>query len=292
MPEAVLAGGELAYLILKTAHGLFQRGPRELVDGERQQVETLARRQHRLETLVLSAPEARDVVVPQATLETAYAEIRGRYPDEVDFHNDLIDNGLNPALLMKSLERELKVEAVLDKEASRAARVSDIDVELYYHYHPEQFTRPETRRTRHILITINESMPENTRQRARQRIDAIADRLARDPRRFEEQALKHSECPTAMQGGLLGDARRGQLFPELDALLFSMRAGEIAPVTESTLGFHLLLCESIQPAGPIPLHLAKPRIREMLEERRRQICRSAWVKRLGRSEGPPIPMRA
>lgn len=281
MTEPPRAGSDLAYLILKTAHGLFHRGPRDLADEERRQVETLARRQHRLETLVLSAPEARDVVVPRATLEAAYAEIRGRYPDEVDFLDDLADNGLDPASLLESLGRELKVDAVLDKEGSRAARVSDIDVELYYHYHPEQFTRPETRRARHILITVNEDMPDNTRARARERIDAIAVRLARDPRRFEEQALKHSECPTAMNGGLLGDARRGQLYPELDALLFAMEAGEIGPVTESPMGFHILLCEHIQPAGPVPLHQVKAKIREMLESRRRQTCQKAWLKRLG-----------
>lgn len=281
MTEHPRAGSDLAYLILKTAHGLFHRGPRDLADEERRQVETLARRQHRLETLVLSAPEARDVVVPRATLEAAYAEIRGRYPDEVDFLDDLADNGLDPASLLESLGRELKVDAVLDKEGSRAARVSDIDVELYYHYHPEQFTRSETRRARHILITVNEDMPENTRVRARERIDAIAVRLARDPRRFEEQALKHSECPTAMNGGLLGDARRGQLYPELDALLFAMEAGEIGPVTESPMGFHILLCEHIQPAGPVPLHQVKAKIREMLESRRRQTCQKAWLKRLG-----------
>ena len=281
MTESARAGNDLAYLILKTAHGLFHRGPRDLADEERHQVETLARRQHRLESLVLSAPEARDVVVPGATLETAYAEIRGRYPDEADFLNDLADNGLDPASLLESLGRELKVDAVLDKEGSRAARVSDIDVELNYHYHPEQFTRPETRRARHILVTINEDMPENTRTRARERIDAIAARLAKDPSRFEEQALKHSECPTAMNGGLLGDARQGQLYPELDALLFTLEAGETGPVTESPMGFHILLCEHIQPAGPVPLHQVKANIREMLESRRRQTCQKVWLKRLG-----------
>ncbi len=278
--EPPRAGSDLAYLILKTAHGLFHRGPRDLADAERQQVETLARRQHRLETLVLSAPEARDVVVPRATLEAAYAEIRGRYPDEADFLDDLADNGLDPTSLLESLDRELKVDAVLDKEGARAAQVSDIDVALYYHYHPEQFTRPEIRRARHILITINEDMPENTRARARERIDVIAARLARDPGRFKEQALKHSECPTAMNGGLLGDARQGQLYPELDALLFAMEAGQIGPVAESPMGFHLLLCEQIQPAGPVPLHQVKAKIREMLEGRRRQSCQRAWLKRL------------
>ncbi len=284
MTEPSRGGGELAYLLLKTAHGLFGRGPQSLDQAERQRAETLARRQHSLETLVLSAPEARDVVVPEATLRDALAEISGRYPDEVEFHNDLADNGLNHAGLVAALNRELKVEAILEKEASRAAKVSDIDVELYYHYHPDQFTRPETRRARHILITINEDMPDNTRAKARERIDAVAARLVKEPGRFEEQALKHSECPTAMQGGLLGDARKGQLYPELDALLFTLEAGQIGPVTESPLGFHILWCEAVTPAGKVPLHQIKPKIREMLETRRRQICQKAWLKRLGQKE--------
>lgn len=284
MTEPPRAGGDLAYLVLKTAHGLFGRGPLALEGHERHKVETLAKRQHDLETLVLSAPEARDVVVPEATLNAALAEIRSRYPDEAEFRNDLASNGLTPADLLQALNRELRTDAILDKEASRAARVSDIDVELYYLCHPEQFTRPELRRARHILITINEGVPDNTRDKARQRIDAIAARLARDPARFEEQALKHSECPTAMRDGLLGDARRGQLYPELDALLFSLEAGQIGPVTESPLGFHLILCEAILPAGKVPLHQVKPKVREMLESRRRRICQGAWLKRLGQGD--------
>lgn len=280
MNEISHAGGDLAYLILKTAHGLFGKDPQALATEERKQAETLAMRQHDMEILVLSTPEAGDVIVPQATLEAALAEIRDRYADEVEFHNDLTENRLTPANLVESLRRELKVEAILDKVGSRAAKVSDIDVELYYHFHPEQFTRPETRRTRHILITINEAMPENTRENARLRIDAIAARLAKEPGRFEEQALKHSECPTAMNGGLLGDARKNQLYPELDALLFALDADQIGPVTESPLGFHILLCEAIHPAGKLPLNQIQPIIREMLESRRRQICRKAWLKRL------------
>ncbi|MEW5789053.1 MAG: nitrogen fixation protein NifM [Pseudomonadota bacterium] len=284
MVETARQDGELAYLLLKTANSLFGRSPAALAGEERGRVETLARRQHRLETLVLSAPEARDVVVPQATLEAALAEIRSRYPDEVELHNDLADNGLTLAGLTQAMERELKVEAILDKEASRAATVSDIDVELYYHYHPEQFTRPETRRTRHILVTINEDMAENHRDAARQRIDGIAARLAKDPRRFEEQALKHSECPTALNGGLLGDVKRGQLYPELDAQLFTLEAGQIGPVVESPVGFHVLFCEAIQPEGKVPLGPIKAKVREMLENRRKQICRKAWLKRLGEAQ--------
>jgi len=119
---------------------------------------------------------------------------------------------LDTAGFAVALERELKVEAILEKVATRAAKISDMDVELYYQFHPEQFRRPETRLARHILVTINDSIAENTRAAARQRIEAIATRLAKEPQRFEEQALKHSECPTALDGGKLGDLPRANSF--------------------------------------------------------------------------------
>ncbi len=270
----------LAYLELKTAQTLFGKAPSELAEAEREKVRHLADRQHGLEARVLRSPEARDTVVPEASLQAALEEIRKRYPEADEFSADLARNGLDPEAYLQALERELRVEAVLEKVGSRASRVSEIDVELYYQYHPDQFRREETRRARHILVTLNPDLAENTPEVSRGRIDAIAARLAKDPKRFEEQALKHSECPTALQGGLLGDMPRGKLYPELDAALFAMVVGQISGVLESPLGYHLLLCEAIQPARVLKLEQARGPIRAMLEQNRRRICQQAWMKQL------------
>jgi peptidyl-prolyl cis-trans isomerase C len=182
---------------------------------------------------------------------------------------------------MAALERELKVDAILEKIGSRAAEVSDVDVDLYYHYHPEQFQRPETRRVRHILVTVNPALPDNDPELARQRIEAIAARLAKEPTRFEEQALKHSECPTALHGGLVGEVPRGQLYPELDAVLFELSEGDLSEVVESPLGYHLVRCEAITPPGVLTQEQAREPIRRMLEARRKRLCQQAWIKQLG-----------
>jgi len=176
------------------------------------------------------------------------------------------------------MERELKVEAILEKVATHAEKINDVDVELYYRYHPDQFRRPETRLARHILVTINESIAENTRTAARKRIDAIAARLSKDPARFEEQALKHSECPTALDGGKLGDLPRGKLFPELDKALFELKSGEVSGVLESDLGFHILRCDAITEASVLTLEQAHGHIRKLLEQRRKRVCQQAWLK--------------
>ena len=275
MPETALA-----YLELKTAQSLFGKSPTELAEDERQRVRALADRQYGLEARVLRAPEAGDAMVPAASLQAAFEEIRKRYAEEDEFIADLARNGLDQAAFNAALERELRVEAILEKVGARAPQVSEIDVELYYHYHPDQFRRPETRLARHILVTINPTLPDNTEVVARSRIEAIAARLEKSPRRFEEQALKHSECPTALQGGRLGDIPRGQLYPELDAALFSLTAGRISAVLESPLGYHLVLCEAITPERVLSLNQARGPIRSRLEKNRKRICQQAWLKQL------------
>jgi peptidyl-prolyl cis-trans isomerase C len=278
MSEPALAA--LAYLELKTAHSLFGKSPAELAEDERTRVRNLADRQYGLEARVLRSPEAGDAMVPEVSLLAAFEEVHKRYGEEEEFLADLARNGLNHAGFMAALERELRVEAILEKVGSRATQVADIDVDLYYHYHPDQFRRPETRRARHILVTVNPEMPDNTAEVARTRIEAVAARLIKQPKRFEEQALKHSECPTAMQGGVLGDVPRGQLYPELDAALFSMQAGQLSGVLESPLGYHLVLCEAITEQRVLSLNQARAPIREMLEQRRKRICQQAWLKQL------------
>ncbi len=270
----------LAYLELKTAQSLFSKSPAELAAEERAQVREQADRQYSLEARVLHAPEARDAMVPPVSLQAAFEEIHQRYADADEFSADLARNGLDHASFIAALERELRVEAILEKVGTRATQVAEIDVDLYYHYHPDQFRRPETRRARHILVTINPAMPDNTAEAARARIEAVAARLNKNLKRFDEQALKHSECPTAMQAGVLGDVPQGQLYLELDAALFSMQAGQLSGVLESPLGYHLLLCESVTPERILSLNQARTPIREILEKRRKRICQQAWLKQL------------
>jgi len=270
----------LAYLELKTAQNLFGKLPGELADTELARVQQLAARQYVLETRVLRTSEAHAVNIPGEHIQTALQEIHARYRDRDEFHADLACNHLDETRFLLALERDLKVEQVLENIGKRAVRVTEIDVELYYHYHPEQFRRAETRHARHILVTLNPSLPENTQDAALQRITAIATRLEKDGKRFEEQARKHSECPTALQGGMLGEVKRGQLYPQLDSALFEMREGEISGILESPLGYHLMQCEAIQLSRTLALEQARPAIREMLQQRRARTCQQAWIKQL------------
>ena len=141
----------------------------------------------------------------------------------------------------------------------------------------ELFEQPETRTVRHILVTINDDYQENDRETARKRMEDVLQRVRKKPKRFDEQALKHSECPTAMNGGLLGKIPKGQLYPELDEVLFSMKEGEVSDIVESTIGFHILYCEKVRLAGPVSFKEAEQRVIEKLQSRRKRMCQRNWV---------------
>jgi len=268
------------YHVLRTALLSFGKAPGDLSDRELDYVTQQALKQYEIEQLVLGSDEANNVVVPESVVLDAVENVRSRYEDEEGFLQDLQDNNLSEAILKKSLCRELKVEAVLGKISSNMAGINDIDIKLYYYLHKEKFTQPESRVTRHILITINEDFEENTREKSLQKIKDIQKRVNNKPKRFFEQAEKHSECPTALNGGMIGNIPRGQLFPVLDDMLFKLNEGEISEITESEMGFHLIFCEKIYADGPVGYKRAENLIREKLLLNRRKVCQRTWLKKL------------
>lgn len=266
-----------SYNLLRAALSLFKKSPSELAEAELQQATTQALNEFKIESRVLNTPEAAAVIITEQELQQAYREIRDRYDDEDGFLSDLERNRLSTAGLQAALHRQCKVNTVLELVASRAPRISEVDIGIYYHVHANQFNLPERREVSHIFISINPDYPENTSEMALIRAQELVDKLRKKPHKFSDLALKHSECPTALQGGILGTVPRGKLYPELDAVLFELKPGQVSDVVKSEIGFHVLLCMSVHRAETLSLAKATPKIRKLLEERARRTCQRAWV---------------
>ena len=98
-------------------------------------------------------------------------------------------------------------------------------------------------------------------------------------------AEAHSECPTALEQGLLGEVARGKLYPELEAVLFTLQEGHFGGPVETRLGFHLIFCERIHPAQAPPFTKVRDAIRTRLVERSRRDCQQAWLAGLSEKRG-------
>lgn len=267
---------EHAYLELKLSWELFQKAPETLSPPERNRLGEVAAKQDSIEQRILSSEQARNVMVPEPTLRTRIEEIRKRYPDEETFLQDLARIGLDRHSLAASVERDLRVEAILDRVVSAVPEVSEVDAEIYYRLHPDAFDRPEARRLRHILITVD--TPQEADQ-AHRLLDGL--RVTHTaPEKFAKAALRHSQCPSAVEKGLLGVVRRNQLYPELESAAFALSEGEVSEVLASEMGLHIIRCDEILPSGMIPFAEVRDRIIERLTEKRRQEAQKQWLKQL------------
>ena len=273
------------YTLLKTALSLFKKSPADLAEDELKRAKLQALNEFNIENRVLNAPEAAAVFITEQELQLAFQEIRDRYDDEDAFFSDLKKNQLNKASLQVALQRECRVNTVLELIATRAPEISDVDCAIYYHLHAEQFNLPERREVCHIFISINPDYPENTYEMALMRAEEIAEKLHKKPHKFAELALRHSECPTALQGGVLGTVARGKLYPELDPVLFRLKPGQVSEVVKSEIGFHVLLCKSIQKAETLSLIKATPKIRQLMQKRAKRIYQRAWLASLPNIDG-------
>ena len=248
-----------AYLELKIAHELFKKAPDALSETELFRLGEIAGKQARIEQRILASAAAATVVVPAPTIATRLDEIRQRYSSQDE---------------MSAVERDLRIEAVLDKVASAVAPVTAVDAEIYYRLHPEAFDRPEARNLRHILITFSNPIEKVIAAKTLEDLRSTV----KNAENFSQAALRHSQCPTAMEGGKLGTVKRQQLFPELEPAAFSLAAGEVSAVLESPMGLHILRCDEILPFGMMPFTEACPRILEKLTEKRRREAQRDWIK--------------
>lgn len=265
------------YALLQVAVERFGELYNKLPAEKRCEVERIASKKCAIHNLILNSREAAQVAIPENRVDVEVKNVIARFANENSFEQELEKNELDRDCFEKLVRRGLRVEAVMDFVASKSEPCSEVSARLYYYMNIDKFRQPELREVRHILITINPEFPENERAAAFNRAKAIAARLQKKSNRFSEQALKYSECPTAVNGGNLGILKRGVLFPTLDAELFKMRVGDVSDVIETPMGFHVLMCESIQSSGVVSIVRALPRIIEKLTEKNQKTYQRNWL---------------
>lgn len=269
----------VAYHVLKSAMAHFQQKPSELTQEQRSKVSKTAQKSYELERQILSSDEAKDIMIPTHSVAAALEELEGRYETTQEFLQDLKVNGLSFEVLQTSIRRELWVEAVLDRVSSQVEEVSENEVIEFYQKNHGKFHSTEKRKARHILITVNADYKENTPEMVQKRLGELQDKLSNGAD-FAKLASENSECPTALNGGEIGTVAHGQLYPEIDTVLFGLNEGEVSGPVKTEIGYHIVKCEEIVGAAQVSMFEAKDQIVAYLAEKKRMQAQKEWLKQL------------
>ena len=134
-----------------------------------------------------------------------------------------------------------------------------------------QFTLPEKRQAKHILITLDAETPE-AEAKAMATIKEVQEKLAAGES-FESLAKVYSGDPgSAESGGDLGTFEQGMMVPAFDEAVFSMQEGQVSEPVRTEFGYHLIKLVKIEPKEVQPFESVKADVTKMyqMQEAERQ----------------------
>ena len=158
---------------------------------------------------------------------------------------------------------------------------SEAECRRYYEAQAGRFRTPDLFEASHILIEPETDDP-NGWAAARAKAQAIASEVETDMA-FAEAAQAFSKCPSAHQGGSLGQIRRGDLVPALQTALEALPAGTTSPnPVRSRFGWHVLRLVRRIDGAVLPFDVVHPRIADMLEARGWALASARYIAELTR----------
>jgi peptidyl-prolyl cis-trans isomerase C len=179
--------------------------------------------------------------------------------------------------------RETDEEAAIRTLVAQEVRTPEADVaacQRYFEQNRRRFQSPDIYEAAHILFAAAQSDAQGYAQ-ARADAEAVLGILKQQPQRFAELAQAHSACPSAVQGGNLGQITAGQTTPEFEATLVVLALGEIAPEPVATrYGFHIIRLDRKHEGRELPFELVQGRIAEYLQESVQRRALAQYVARL------------
>lgn len=138
--------------------------------------------------------------------------------------------------VMQRVEKQL-ASKVWEKQQFDKIQVSDTEIKKYYDSHANEFVEKEKVHARHILVKTEEEAKSIIDDLKGKQGDALKTA-------FAEAAMKFSTGPSGPKGGDLGSFPRGQMVPEFNDKVFSMKVGTITTEPVKTqFGYHIIYLE-------------------------------------------------
>lgn len=268
------------YQLIKLAWNEYQCAPESLDAVMLAKLEAQVEVAQRLMTAVLASPESQDQKVAVQEVDFVIEQLQSQFDNPDDFNLCLEKQEMSKKQLQQVIYRDLLCEKTIEAQSRHVPAVKTEEALDYYQKNRARFSHPERRKVSHILITINEQYPENKSAVAKNRINALRERLVNNIDDFSQLAMQNSECPSALSNGLIGTVTRGQLYPELDNILFLLPTQTVSSVVESEIGLHLLLCHEIYPPSELNQADALQEISKQLYEHRKKKQQKKWVSSL------------
>jgi peptidyl-prolyl cis-trans isomerase SurA len=207
--------------------------------------------------------------------------IRRQFQTPLEFEQALRNQGMTTAEFRIQLGEQIRSELVarryLQQKISEMQPIPISEEEVRQRFEQDRRAlgpKPPTVTLKQIMIPPRPS--DAAKLLSMEKIEQALSR-ARAGEDFARLAREYSEDPVSREkGGELGWVRKGQLLPQFEEKLFSMRVGEISDIVETVVGFHIIKLDRVRGGDRFARHiLVRPVISEEDIDRAQQLADSA-----------------
>lgn len=286
---AAVVNGEVITLLDLERAGRFTLGQRlsttPASEQERVRREVLGTTLEQLILNRIQAQRARQfgIQVSAAEVDAAIARIReeNRMSEEL-LARLLQERGVTRAEYRRDIEDQIRLSQLVQHDVRAKITATDEEIAAWFAEHRHDWYRPEKVRIRHLLVPLPREPSADDLEQARARAAALFEQ-AKGGADFAALVRAQTPGATPETDPVSGEIARGELFPALEAAVFTQPAGGIAGPVQSPAGFHIVQIVAKIPAVEPKLEELRSSIEQKIVDRKTRERFDSWVKQI-RSE--------
>jgi parvulin-like peptidyl-prolyl isomerase len=210
--------------------------PEQLFEGGKStDVRQVAARQLAANTLLLAEAKLLGLRADSARVEAETAQFIAQFSSREAFLSQLAAIGESEESIRRGMEDEFLLDSLLRAVGATAEPAGDEECRARYDANRERYAEPGMARASHIVFLLEPNATDSIVKAVMLRAkDALA--KARSGANFDALVKEYSP----QSGGDLGWFKSGDLVPDLERKIFSMKKGEISDPVPSSKGIHII----------------------------------------------------
>lgn len=230
----------------------------------------------------LVAEAASSEKVSDADVDAELAKIKGQFPDDKTFQEQIGQAGMTPEKLKENIRTGLQQSRWM-KSQVKTPDVTNDQAKAFYESNIKEFEQPETVKASHILFMVDPDAPADVVKQKEQAAAKAAERAAAGED-FTKLAKELSEEPGASEsGGDLGFFPKDRMVPEFAEVAFAQKVGDISKPVKTQFGWHIIKVTDKKVAGTVPFDQVKEQVVSYLKSTNQREAVQAVLNKLKES---------
>lgn len=252
-------------------------GPKliEMLDDAKQKVA----QQMIEDRLLYGEAKKQGIEVTDKEIDAKVDEVAKNVGSKEGFYRAIAEQQVTMKDLRERYKQQFMIRKLIDRKMGGGVTVTPIEEEEYYKTHQGEFQKPEKVKVKNILISIKK-FPEPVK--SLNLAKDIAKRL-KEGCDFDGLAKTYSDGPGASEGGLMGYVKKGDLLPEIETVIFSLKPGEVSGVVQTSLGYHIFKVEEKDDAKIIAFSEARRDVESAVYRSKADAKIKGWIESMKKS---------